>query len=255
MTGDDLMEGATELVHAVTGETMAQRAVTPLTANAYLGGWGIARALAEGADVVVTGRVADASLVVGPAAWHFGWERARLEPAGGGGGGGPRHRVRGPGHRRELQLLHRGAGPRRGRLPHRRGRGGRVGDHHQAPRHRGDGHGGDGHRPAALRGGRAPVPQSRRRRPGSTRSSWKRSGPTGCGSAGCSGSRPPPTTKVAATVVAGYRNAVTFVIPGLDVEAKAAVALAAVVEESRPAGVVRIGRRAPGAHRPAGSAD
>lgn len=44
-----------------------------LTANAYLGGFGIAAALREGADVVVTGRTADASLVVGPAAAHFGW--------------------------------------------------------------------------------------------------------------------------------------------------------------------------------------
>jgi acyclic terpene utilization AtuA family protein len=44
-----------------------------LTANAYLGGWGIAAALAGGADVVVTGRVTDASLVVGPAAWWHGW--------------------------------------------------------------------------------------------------------------------------------------------------------------------------------------
>jgi hypothetical protein len=45
-----------------------------LTANAYLGGFGIAAALAGGADVVVTGRVTDASLVVGPAAWWHGWE-------------------------------------------------------------------------------------------------------------------------------------------------------------------------------------
>ena len=44
-----------------------------LTANAYLGGFGIARALQQGADVVVTGRVTDASLVVGPAAAHHGW--------------------------------------------------------------------------------------------------------------------------------------------------------------------------------------
>jgi hypothetical protein len=44
-----------------------------LTANAYLGGFGIAAALAGGADVVVTGRVTDASLVVGPAAWWHGW--------------------------------------------------------------------------------------------------------------------------------------------------------------------------------------
>jgi hypothetical protein len=44
-----------------------------LTANAYLGGFGIAAALRGGADVVVTGRVTDASLVVGPAVAHFGW--------------------------------------------------------------------------------------------------------------------------------------------------------------------------------------
>src|SRR4051794_19856057 len=46
-----------------------------LTANAYLGAWGIADCLAAGADVVVTGRVTDASVVVGPAAAHFGWGR------------------------------------------------------------------------------------------------------------------------------------------------------------------------------------
>ncbi|GAA2967083.1 acyclic terpene utilization AtuA family protein [Actinokineospora diospyrosa] len=46
-----------------------------LTANAYLGAWGIAECLRAGADVVVTGRVTDASLVVGPAAAHFGWGR------------------------------------------------------------------------------------------------------------------------------------------------------------------------------------
>ena len=39
----------------------------------YLGAWGIAACLDAGADVVVTGRVTDASLVVGPAAAHFGW--------------------------------------------------------------------------------------------------------------------------------------------------------------------------------------
>jgi Acyclic terpene utilisation family protein AtuA len=44
-----------------------------LTANAYLGGRGITAALAGGADIVVTGRVTDASLVLGPAAWWHGW--------------------------------------------------------------------------------------------------------------------------------------------------------------------------------------
>jgi hypothetical protein len=47
---------------------------TPLTANAYLGAWGIVDCLAAGADVVVTGRVTDASVIVGPAAAHFGWQ-------------------------------------------------------------------------------------------------------------------------------------------------------------------------------------
>ncbi len=45
-----------------------------LTANAYLGAFGIAAALRGGADIVVTGRVTDASLVVGPAVAHFGWD-------------------------------------------------------------------------------------------------------------------------------------------------------------------------------------
>ena len=46
-----------------------------LTANAYLGAWGIVDCLNTGADVVVTGRVTDASVIVGPAAAHFGWGR------------------------------------------------------------------------------------------------------------------------------------------------------------------------------------
>ena len=62
--GDDLLPRAAELGLG-----------TPLTANAYLGGWGIADCLTAGADVVVTGRVTDASVIVGSAAAHFGWGR------------------------------------------------------------------------------------------------------------------------------------------------------------------------------------
>src|SRR3954453_20666324 len=47
----------------------------PITANAYLGGWGIAATLDAGAQVVVTGRVTDAALVIGPAAWWHKWGR------------------------------------------------------------------------------------------------------------------------------------------------------------------------------------
>ncbi len=46
-----------------------------MSANAYLGGFGIAAALERGADVVICPRVTDAALVVGPAAWRFGWRR------------------------------------------------------------------------------------------------------------------------------------------------------------------------------------
>jgi hypothetical protein len=62
VAGDDLLPRAAELGFG-----------QPVAANAYLGGWGIAECLRAGAEVVVTGRVTDASLAVGPAAAHFGW--------------------------------------------------------------------------------------------------------------------------------------------------------------------------------------
>jgi len=78
--GDDLVGRLGELqaegeplAHLDTGTPLAEAGVAPVTANAYLGAWGIVAALEAGADVVVCGRVTDASLVVGPAAWHFGW--------------------------------------------------------------------------------------------------------------------------------------------------------------------------------------
>jgi hypothetical protein len=67
VAGDDLMGDLDQLEDAPD--------FAPATANAYLGGWGIARALADGARIVVTGRVTDASLVVGAAAWWHGWSR------------------------------------------------------------------------------------------------------------------------------------------------------------------------------------
>jgi hypothetical protein len=80
--GDDLMprlgdlQGAGEaLIHLDKKVSLKEAGAVPITANAYLGGWGIAETLERGADIVVTGRVADAALVVGPAAWWFGWQR------------------------------------------------------------------------------------------------------------------------------------------------------------------------------------
>ncbi|OBF20484.1 exopolyphosphatase [Mycobacterium kubicae] len=70
--GDDLQPRAAELGLG-----------SPLTANAYLGGWGIAECLKAGADVVVTGRVTDASVIVGSAAAHFGWGRTDYDQLAG----------------------------------------------------------------------------------------------------------------------------------------------------------------------------
>jgi Acyclic terpene utilisation family protein AtuA len=70
---DDLQAAGEPLAQLDTGVPLATAGVAPVTANAYLGAWGIVAALEAGADLVVCGRVADASLVVGPAAWHFGW--------------------------------------------------------------------------------------------------------------------------------------------------------------------------------------
>ncbi len=78
--GDDLLPRLGELraaghdlANIDTGEPLGEREV--LTANAYVGGWGIAEALTAGADVVIAGRTTDAALAVGPAAWRHRWRR------------------------------------------------------------------------------------------------------------------------------------------------------------------------------------
>lgn len=70
---DAIQQAGHSLPHLASGEPLSSWPHQPLTANAYLGGFGIARALANGADIVITGRVADASVVVGPAAWWWNW--------------------------------------------------------------------------------------------------------------------------------------------------------------------------------------
>jgi hypothetical protein len=80
--GDDLMPRLEELSSA--GELLKNidkkndlfsYEKKPLTANAYLGAWGIKEALDQGADVVICPRVTDAAVVIGPAAWKFNWAR------------------------------------------------------------------------------------------------------------------------------------------------------------------------------------
>ena len=90
VTGDDLLPrldslvaGGQALAHLDTGLPLAGAGGKPVTANAYLGGWGIAEALGAGADIVVCPRVTDASLVAGPAAWWHGWRREDFGPLAG----------------------------------------------------------------------------------------------------------------------------------------------------------------------------
>jgi len=79
VAGDDMLprlRGLAEegrLVHLETGEGPGPVLDRIVAANAYMGGWGIAAALGAGADIVICGRVSDASLVLGPAAWWHGW--------------------------------------------------------------------------------------------------------------------------------------------------------------------------------------
>jgi hypothetical protein len=86
VTGDDLTarpELLGELVNLSTGERLSDLGLRPVTANAYLGAFGIAAALEAGADVVITGRVTDAALAVGPAIWWHGWTHEDLDPLAG----------------------------------------------------------------------------------------------------------------------------------------------------------------------------
>ena len=80
--GDDILPSVESIIqsgnllsHLDTGKPLDIVTTPPITANAYLGASGIVAALSQGADIVVTGRVTDASLVVGPAAWWHGWGR------------------------------------------------------------------------------------------------------------------------------------------------------------------------------------
>ncbi len=77
VSGDNLLGRMPELF-----EHLGQFDGTPLgdptnylSANAYIGGWGIVDALNSGADIVIAGRATDAAVVCGPAAWHHSWQR------------------------------------------------------------------------------------------------------------------------------------------------------------------------------------
>ena len=88
--GDDLMptisklkKSGEEFKNIDKGKKLNESGYSPLTANAYLGAWGIKEALDKGADIVVCPRVTDAAVVIGPAAWKFNWKRDNYDALAG----------------------------------------------------------------------------------------------------------------------------------------------------------------------------
>ncbi|HEV7423489.1 MAG TPA: acyclic terpene utilization AtuA family protein [Mycobacterium sp.] len=208
--GDDLVGRAAELGFG-TGI---------LAANAYLGAWGIVDCLDAGADVVVTGRVTDASVIVGPAAAHFGWSRTDYDALAG---------AVAAGHVIECGV---------------QATGGNYAFFTEVPdlAHAGfpiaeidaDGssvitkHPGTGGLVSVdtvtaqllyeIGGARYANPDVTLRVDSLALSD---DGPDRVRIDGVRGEPPPPTLKVSLNAVGGFRNAMTFVLTGLDIEAKA----------------------------------
>ncbi|WP_234349004.1 acyclic terpene utilization AtuA family protein [Streptomyces sp. WM6373] len=203
----------------VEGDDLTARENGALTANAYLGGAGITACLRAGADVVVTGRVTDAALVSGPAAWWFDWapeDHDRLAGAvvaghvlecgtqatGGNYSFFTAHDVRRPGFPL-AEISSDGSAV----ITKHPGTGGVVSA---------------GTVTAQLlyetQGVRYLGPDV------TARLDTVRLGDDGADRvriSGVRGEQPPPTLKVGVTRIGGWRNEVVFVLTGLDIEAKA----------------------------------
>lgn len=223
--GDDLLdriEGmraeGIDFANFDTGAPLGDR--KPITANAYQGGWGIAEALKRGADVVVTGRVTDAAVVVGPTAAHFGWDRNDWNALAGSVVAG--HIIEcgcqttGGNYAffQEVPGLERPGFP----LAEMRSDGSCVITKH-------DGTGGlvsVGTVTAQLL---YEIQSTRYLNPDVTTNfdtiSLEQVGENRVLVSGVVGQPPPPTTKVCINLDGGYRNSMTFCLTGLDIEAKA----------------------------------
>ncbi len=222
--------GLAEAVRRVAGREVAVGYVTgdaldrpgALTANAYLGAFGIAECLRAGAEVVVTGRVTDASLVVGPGIAAYGWTRDDLDALAG---------ATVAGHVLECGTQATGGNfafftelvdPYRPGFPiaELAGDGSCVITKHP-------GTGGAVTRETVLAqllyeigppGYLGPDVVAR-----FDTIQLADAGPDRVAISGVRGDPPPPTVKVGTVRLAGYRNSMTFVLTGLDIEAKAAL--------------------------------
>jgi hypothetical protein len=225
--GDDLVARAEELELG-----------KPLTANAYLGAWGIAECLNAGADVVVTGRVTDASVIVGPAAAHFGWARDDYDALAGAVAAG--------------HVIECGAQATGGNYAffteHSLGVPGfpiaeiEADGSSVITKHPGTGGVVTTGTVTAqllyeITGARYAGPDVTAR---FDTLSLSQAGPDRVRISGVRGEAPPPTLKVALNTLGGFRNETTFVLTGLDIEAKAALVreqLEAALKDRPPADV------------------
>ncbi|OBK65234.1 exopolyphosphatase [Mycobacterium colombiense] len=207
--GDDLLSRAAELGLG-----------SPLTANAYLGAWGIVDCLDDGADVVVTGRVTDASVIVGAAAAHFGWERADYDRLAGAVVAGHviECGVQATGGNYSFftevaDLTHAGfplaevSADGSSVITKHPGTGGLVSVDTVTAQLLYE-----------ITGARYANPDVTARMDSVELSS---DGPDRVRISGVRGEAPPPTYKVSMNSIGGFRNSMTFVLTGLDIEAKA----------------------------------
>jgi acyclic terpene utilization AtuA family protein len=214
-------------VGVVTGDEVRREGA--LAANAYLGAFGIAECLRAGADVIVTGRVTDASLVVGPAIAHFGWTRRDLDALAG---------ATVAGHVLECgtqatggnysffteiaDLRHPGfpiaeiAADGSATITKHRGTGGAVSIGTVTAQ--------------LLYEIGAPAYLGPDVVAHFDTVTLSQDGPDRVTITGVKGTPPPPTLKVGITRLGGVRNSMTFVLAGLDIEAKAALVRAQLTE-------------------------
>ncbi|MEU5315440.1 acyclic terpene utilization AtuA family protein [Streptomyces sp. NPDC021056] len=205
----------------VEGDDLTAQHPGSLAAHAYLGGFGIAACLREGADIVVTGRVTDAALVTGPAAAHFGW------------GPGEYDRLAGAvvaGHVLECGTQATGGNYSFFREGDVRHPGFPLAELHEdgtavITKHPGTGGFVDvGTVTAQLlyeTGGARYAGPDVTARLDTVR--LTQDGPDCVRIDGVHGEPPPPTLKVGLNRLGGFRNEVSFVLTGLDIEAKAAL--------------------------------
>ncbi len=209
----------------VEGDDLAPRAEemglgTPLTANAYLGAWGIVECLNAGADVVVTGRVTDASVTVGPAAAHFGWGRTDYDRLAGAVVAGHviECGIQATGGNYAFfteipDMLHAGFP-----LAEIHADGSSVITKHP-------GTGGQVSLETVTAQLLYEVTGARYANPDVTARldtvALSADGPDRVRISGVAGEPPPPTLKVSLNSIGGFRNAMTFVLTGLDIDAKA----------------------------------